>query len=144
MVADSPTGTFRSLADQVRTWPEPRLAQLLRLRPDLATPAPQDSGQLAARAATRASVLRALDRLTQAELCLLHALVAAGQTPRSEVDGLVTATPGWVAAATTRLEDHALVWESSTGLRAADRGRRAARPGARRRATDRSTYPRSW
>ena len=118
MVADSPTGTFRSLADQVRTWPESRLAQLLRLRPDLATPAPQDSGQLAARAATRASVLRALDRLTQAELCLLHALVVAGQTPRSEVDALVTATPGWVAAATTRLEDHALVWESSTGLRA--------------------------
>ena len=117
MVADSPTGTFRSLADQVRAWPEPRLAQLLRLRPDLATPAPQDSGQLAARAATRASVLRALDRLTQAELCLLHALVAAGQTPRPEVDRLLPATPGWADAATTRLEDLALVWESASGLR---------------------------
>ena len=118
MVGDSPTGIFRSLADQVRAWPEPRLAQLLRLRPDLATPAPQDSGQLAARAATRASVLRALDRLTQAELCLLHALVAAGQTPRPEVEGLLTATPGWTAEAAVRLEDHALVWESAAGLRA--------------------------
>ena len=131
MVGDSPAGIFRSLADQVRAWPEPRLAQLLRLRPDLATPAPQDSGQLAARAATRASVLRALDRLTQAELCLLHALVAAGQTPRAEVEGLVTATPGWAADAVVRLEDHALVWESAAGLRALTVVVRAARPGPR-------------
>jgi hypothetical protein len=117
MAGDSPGTSFRSLADQVRAWPEPRLAQLLRLRPDLATPAPQDSGQLAARAATRASVLRALDRLTLAELCLLHSLVAAGQTRRSEVAGLVDADAAWVDAATTRLEDLALVWESATGLR---------------------------
>jgi hypothetical protein len=117
MAGNSSGTSFRSLADQVRAWPEPRLAQLLRLRPDLATPAPQDSGQLAARAATRASVLRALDRLTLAELCLLHALVLGGQTPRSEVRGLLDADPDWVGRATARLEDLALVWESATGLR---------------------------
>jgi hypothetical protein len=118
MAEDTSAGTaFRSLADQVRAWPEARLAQLLRLRPDLATPAPQDSGQLAARAATRASVLRALDRLTHAELVVLHALVAAGQTPRSEVAGLADAAPAAIDAAVGRLEDLALVWESSAGLR---------------------------
>ena len=48
-----------------------RLSRLLRDRPDLATPAPHDSAQLAARAATRASVSRALDQLTLPELVFL-------------------------------------------------------------------------
>jgi hypothetical protein len=102
------TPAARSLADQLRIWPEPRLAHLLRLRPDLAAPAPQDSSQLASRAATRASTLRALDRLTLADLAVLHALVAAGTTPRDQVDADIA----------ERLEDLALVWEGSGGLRA--------------------------
>jgi len=110
--------TFRSLADHLRTWPEGRLAQLLRVRPDLATPAPQDSSQLASRAATRSSVLRALDRLTHAELCVLHALVERGQTPRPEIGSLVDAADEAVTAAVGRLEDLALVWEGADGLRA--------------------------
>lgn len=117
MAETPPTGNPvpRSLADQLRSWPEARLAQLLRARPDLATPAPQDSSQLASRAATRASVLRALDRLTHAELCVLHALVARGQT--SDLGDLVDARPESVAAALSRLEDLALVWGGPTALR---------------------------
>ena len=99
----------RSLADQLRRWPEERVAHLLRLRPDLATPPPQDSTQLASRAATRASTLRALDRLTLADLAVLHDLVARGATPRGALAE---------ASSVTRLEELALVWEGEEGLRA--------------------------
>ncbi|MFS3129483.1 helicase-associated domain-containing protein [Nocardioides sp. Bht2] len=97
------TPTHRSLADQLRSWPEPRLARLLHDRPDLATPAPSDSSALASRAATRASVLRALDLLTAAELSVLHALIGGAQTPGPET--------------IVRLVDLALVWEASDGPR---------------------------
>ena len=53
------TSAPRSLADQLRGWPDDRLAALLEARPDLGTPTPQDCGQLALRAGTRTSVLRA-------------------------------------------------------------------------------------
>lgn len=98
----------RSLADQLRRWPEERIAHLLRLRPDLATPPPQDSTQLASRAATRASSLRALDRLTLADLAALHELVARGTTPRPDAPS---------AGSVARLEELALVWEGADGLR---------------------------
>ncbi len=41
------TSPPRTLADQLRSWPDARLTALLQARPDLATPAPQDSSQLA-------------------------------------------------------------------------------------------------
>ena len=84
---------FRTLADQLRGWPDARLSRLLLARPDLATPAPHDSGQLASRAATRSSLLRALDQLTRLELCVLDALVVAGQTTRAELVSIVHADP---------------------------------------------------
>ena len=45
----------RTLADQLRRWPDSRLANLLRERPDLATPIPHDCAQLASKA-TRSSM----------------------------------------------------------------------------------------
>lgn len=112
------TPGFRSLADQLRSWPDERLSRLLFQRPDLATPAPHDSAQLASRAATRSSILRALDQLTRAELAVLDALVLTGRSSVTRLQGLVNAEPAAVAAAVDRLLEVALAWESSGGLRA--------------------------
>lgn len=113
----SATG-FRTLADQLRSWPDERLSRLLVARPDLATPAPHDSAQLASRAATRSSLLRALDQLTTAELSVLDALVVVGQTTAEGLASVVRAAPDSVAAAVGRLLDLALVWEAPGGVRA--------------------------
>jgi len=109
---------FRSLADQLRSWPADRLSRLLLARPDLATPAPHDSGQLAARAATRTSLVRALDQLSRCELTVLDALVIAGQTTVDRLSSMVAADASTVAAALTHLEDLALAWRAVGGLRA--------------------------
>jgi hypothetical protein len=107
----------RSLADQLRSWPDERLAGLLRDRADLSTPAPADSGQLASRAATRSSINRALDLLTRLELSVLDALVASGQTTEAELAHILDAEGPAVEGAVRRLLDLALVWESDAGLR---------------------------
>src|SRR3954452_20559851 len=82
----------RTLADQLRGWSDEQVARLLRERPDLAMPAPQDSSQLAARMGNRTSVVRAVDGLTAFELGVLEVAVAAGGTTsaravRTGVDG---------------------------------------------------------
>lgn len=109
---------YRSLADQLRSWSEDALRDLLTGRPDLATPVPPDFGQLAARATGQTSIARALDALTQGEMLVLDAVVVAGQTDEEELRSLVHADPAYVDAALVRLRGLALVWDSPEGLRA--------------------------
>ena len=121
----------RSLADQLRGWPEERLTRLLRARPDLATPAPQDSSQLASRAATRASLARALDRLSHLELAVLDAVVVVGPATddeRGRRGGRGRRQPR--PTALERLADLALVWQSTGGLRALTGVAAALAPGS--------------
>jgi hypothetical protein len=101
----------RTLAEQLRGWSEADLTALLVARPDLASPAPQDSAQLATRAGTRASVLRALDQLTMLELAVLEAVVASGGVcARATVLAAVRADRDSTLAAVERLRALALLW----------------------------------
>ena len=108
----------RSLADQLRSWSDERLGRLLLARPDLVTPAPHDFGQLASRAAVRASLSRALDALTRLELSVLDALIVAGQTQREDLRKIVNAAPAAVDAALDVLIDRGLAWDAVGGWRA--------------------------
>ncbi|WP_069817311.1 helicase-associated domain-containing protein [Streptomyces sp. TP-A0874] len=67
----------RTLSEELRGRSEEQLAALLRARPDLLSPLPSDLTQLATRAATRASVTRALGRLDRFVLQTAEALAVA-------------------------------------------------------------------
>lgn len=88
----------------------------MRLRPDLTRPAPADLTALGARAATRASVQRALDRLSADQLRVLEALLVGGERA---APALLDAPPRTVRSSVQTLWDQALVWRSPEGYRAA-------------------------
>ncbi|HET6699655.1 MAG TPA: helicase C-terminal domain-containing protein [Nocardioidaceae bacterium] len=114
----SPTGVPRTLADQLRSWSPAQLACLLERRPDLTTPAPQDSSQLASRASTRASVLRAVDSLTQLELAVLEAaLTLPAPVAATALHERVYAAPGSVDTALGTLRELVLLWGEADALR---------------------------
>ncbi len=115
-----PTSPPRTLAEQLRGWSDDQLVVLLDARPDLAQPTPRDTAQLASRAGTRASVLRAVDELTAAELAVLDAVVLLGpEATLARVRDLVHAEASCVDAALGLLRARALVWGTDDRLRAA-------------------------
>jgi XPB/Ssl2-like helicase family protein len=114
----------RSLAEALRERDDASLAALLRSRPDLITPVPTDLTQLATRAGTRASVLRALERLDLFALQTAQALaVAAEPATYDELLGLLAghtgdrAVAGALPDALATLREQALVWGSDDRLR---------------------------
>ncbi|WP_257231955.1 helicase C-terminal domain-containing protein [Streptomyces sp. Rer75] len=81
----------RTLAEELRTRPDEALAALLRARPDLLSPVPGDLTQLATRAGTRASVVRAVERLDRFALQTAEALaVAPDPCPYETLSALMT------------------------------------------------------
>ncbi|RLL70398.1 helicase C-terminal domain-containing protein [Streptomyces sp. Z26] len=81
----------RTLADDLRARDDDALAALLHSRPDLLSPVPNDLTQLATRAGTRASVVRAVERLDRFALQVAEALaVAADPCPYDELLALLT------------------------------------------------------
>ncbi|WP_107480642.1 helicase-associated domain-containing protein, partial [Streptomyces caniscabiei] len=117
-------GAPRSLAEALRGRDDRSLAVLLRARPDLITPVPTDLTQLATRAGTRASVVRALERLDRFALQAAQALaVAADPASYDELASLLAgddADPAVTAAlphALGALRDQALVWGPEHRLR---------------------------
>ncbi|MFF0160118.1 helicase-associated domain-containing protein [Streptomyces sp. NPDC005263] len=120
----TPATSPRSLAEALRVRDDASLAALLRARPDLIAPVPTDLTQLATRAGTRASVVRALERLDRFTSQTAQALaVAADPASYAELLGLMAGDQedAAVAAALPRaldtLREQALVWGADDRLR---------------------------
>jgi hypothetical protein len=111
----------RSLADALRALPGDGLAALLARRPDLAMPLPPDLASLAGRAASRASVQRAMDALDSPALQVLDILALL---PEPATPGNVSRLWGTPASTTLdRLRALALVWGSARSLHLVRAGR---------------------
>ncbi|GGB43145.1 hypothetical protein GCM10011492_37610 [Flexivirga endophytica] len=106
----------RSFADDLRARTDAQLRVLLAARPDLTRPAPADLTSLAARAATRGSVQRALDRLSADRLRVLEAVLVDGADAAPK---LLKTTKRNVQAVCRTLWDEALLWRSPEGFRPA-------------------------
>ncbi|MFD4600173.1 helicase-associated domain-containing protein [Streptomyces sp. NPDC058464] len=135
----NPATPPRSLAEALRARDDASLAVLLRARPDLITPVPTDLTQLATRAGTRASVLRALERLDRFALQSAEALAVAGD-PASyqELLGLMAGdggdpvVAGELPRAVAALRDQALVWGDDDRLRLVRTAREVLAPSPQR------------
>ncbi|MDT7579545.1 MAG: hypothetical protein QOK35_809, partial [Pseudonocardiales bacterium] len=107
------------LVDWLRAQDDDTLADLLRLRPDLAVPPPADLTVLATRAGIRASVHRACDELDTVALQVIEALVVAdadsAPVALDEVRRLLgpDLPPAALDAALAALRARALVWDAA-------------------------------
>ncbi|MET9606371.1 helicase C-terminal domain-containing protein [Streptomyces sp. NPDC006512] len=142
--ASTAAASPRSLAEALRARDDVALAALLHARPDLLNPVPGDVTQLATRAGTRASVVRALDRLDRFALQTAEALaVAPDPCPYAVLESLLTGENGADAAeggparaelprALGTLRDQALVWGDEDRLRLVRTARELLAPSAQR------------
>ncbi|MFF0814928.1 helicase-associated domain-containing protein [Rhodococcus sp. NPDC003318] len=116
MTDTDPAPATDSLATWLGARSDDELAELLRLRPDLAVPPPANLSVLATRAEQRASVLRAADDLSVLELTLIGLLAREGAAEAGvRREQLADAVAGRapvraVDRALTALRDRALVW----------------------------------
>ncbi|MFF4299034.1 helicase-associated domain-containing protein [Streptomyces vinaceus] len=136
----------RSLAEALRARDDASLATLLHARPDLLGPVPGDITQLATRAGTRASVVRALDRLDRFALQTAEALaVAPDPCPYPVLESLLAGEHGSgsgsredngaraeLPRALATLRDQALVWGDDERLRLVRTARELLAPAAGR------------
>lgn len=112
------TAAPRSLAEDLRARSDAELVALLRARPDLLTPIPADLSQLASRAATRTSVVRALDRLDRFTLHVVEALaVLAEPSTPTAIQSLLGVPQAPIRRALDVLRTRALVWGSDRSVR---------------------------
>jgi Helicase conserved C-terminal domain/WYL domain len=116
-MSGEPADPPRSLAEELRGRSDEALAGLLRIRPDLLSPLPTDIAQLAARASTHASVVRALERLDRHALQVLDALVLLPDPTAAEGVRALLGSDEALPAALARLRDAALVWGPDDALR---------------------------
>ncbi|MET4640432.1 hypothetical protein ABID95_000132 [Streptomyces atratus] len=123
----------RTLAEALRARDDESLAGLLRARPDLLSPVPNDITQLATRAGTRASVVRALEHLDRFALQTAEALAVApdpapyetllalltgdGQDDGTARDDAGAAIRNAAPGALATLREQALVWGEDDRLR---------------------------
>ncbi|MFE0375214.1 helicase-associated domain-containing protein [Streptomyces inhibens] len=131
------TGTPRTLAEELRTRTDSGLIGLLRARPDLLNPVPGDVTQLATRAGTRASVVRAVERLDRFALQTAEALaVAPDPCPYGTLGALMGGDAGDPAVAAelpravAELRAQALVWGPDERLRLVRTARELLTPSA--------------
>lgn len=131
------TGTPRTLAEELRTRTDRGLVGLLRARPDLLNPVPGDVTQLATRAGTRASVVRAVERLDRFVLQTAEALaVAPDPCPYDTLGALMGGDTGDAAVAAelpravAELRAQALVWGPDDRLRLVRTARELLSPSA--------------
>ncbi|WP_327704383.1 helicase-associated domain-containing protein [Streptomyces decoyicus] len=131
------TGTPRTLAEELRTRTDSGLVGLLRSRPDLLNPVPGDVTQLATRAGTRASVVRAVERLDRFVLQAAEALaVAPDPCPYDTLGALMAGDAGDPAVAAelpravAELRAQALVWGPDDRLRLVRTARELLSPSA--------------
>ncbi|KLI96723.1 helicase C-terminal domain-containing protein [Streptomyces albidoflavus] len=127
----------RSLAQALRERDDASLGALLRSRPDLLHPVPTDVTQLATRAGTRASVLRALEHLDRFALQAAEALaVAPDPASYQELldllagDGGDEEVAGALPATVALLRERALVWGGEDRLRLVRTARELLAPSA--------------